>query len=73
MKADLDQLVREIEEVLAAELPEKYRGILREFESFVAEEEFRGAFATLDRACRLPDWHPSTRLLGLREKFMVVF
>ena len=67
------ELVAKIEAVLVRELPAHHQELAMEFGDCVREEKYRAAFAVLDRACRLPDWHAPVSVVGFREKLMVVF
>lgn len=70
---DLNTLIREIIRTLKSELPEKYINDVQEFENLVNRELLRASYNVLDELRRKKDWKPSSKLLGLIERYQMVF
>ena len=70
---NLDALIQEILVTLRAELPEKHRKSIKEFQSLVNQDLMRASYGVLDKICRKSDWHPSVKLLGLLDRYKIVF
>lgn len=66
-------LAKEILIVLKKEVPEKYKLEVEEFQKLVEKRLYRASYAILNNLCKKKDWHPSSKVLGLREKYQVVF
>lgn len=70
---DLDTLIREIIRTLKSEVPDKYVNAIQEFENLVNRELLRASYNVLDELKRKKDWKPSSKLLGLIERYQMVF
>jgi hypothetical protein len=70
---DLDTLIREIIKTLKSEVPDKYINAIQEFENLVNRDLLRASYNVLDELKRKKDWNPSSKLLGLIERYQMVF
>lgn len=70
---DLNTLIREIIRTLKSELPDKYINDVQKFENLVNRELLRASYNVLDELRRKKDWKPSSKLLGLIERYQMVF
>jgi len=70
---NLETLINEIQSLLSKELPEEYRSSLEEFNKLISQDLYRAAYAELDELKRKNNWNPSVQLLGVIERFQVVF
>lgn len=66
-------LINDVIEVLDNELPAKYKDRIRKFKELTSKDLLRASFVVLDDLCKEKDWNHSPRILGLREKYKVVF
>lgn len=69
----LDSLIKELQDLLSEEVPDKYSYTEAEFNKLINEEKYRAAYAELDSLRRKTDFHPSVKLLGAIERFQIVF
>lgn len=70
---DIEKLIDEIKGILKHELPPQYSDSYDKFEELTNRDLLRASFAVLDELRRKKDWHPSLRLLGLIDRYKVVF
>lgn len=70
---DLDTLIIEIIKTLKSEVPDKYINAIQEFENLVNRDLLRASYNVLDELKRKKDWKPSIKLLGLIERYQMVF
>jgi hypothetical protein len=70
---DLDTLIIEIIKTLKSEVPDKYINAIQVFENLVNRDLLRASYNVLDELKRKKDWKPSTKLLGLIERYQMVF
>ena len=70
---ETDRLIDEILDTLKSELPAKYRKAISEFEGLTNKDLLRASYNVIDELCRKKDFHPSTKLLGLRDRYKIVF
>lgn len=70
---EIDILINEILDALKAELPIKYQKAIAEFETLTQKDLLRASYNVIDELCRKNDYHPSPRLLGLKNRYKIVF
>lgn len=70
---DLDTLIIEIIKTLKSEVPDKYLNAIQDFENLVNRDLLRASYNVLDELKRKKDWQPSSKLLGLIERYQMVF
>lgn len=68
-----DVLIKEIQQYLELEVPEKYKEYVYAFNDLVNKELFRASFKSLNDLSHLPDWSPSNSLKKCIERYKVVF
>ncbi len=70
---DIDMLIEDIKKVLKSELPSRYEHYYSEFVKLTDKNLLRASYGLLDELRRKQDWHPSIRLLGLIDRYKIVF
>jgi hypothetical protein len=70
---EIDNLINQIIETLNQELPDQYQEYAKDFELLTGQDLLRASYDILDRLKRKQDWHPSVKLIGLIDRYKVVF
>ena len=70
---DLDKLIVEIIDFLNNELPYELINYKNEFEELVNRNLIRASYKVLDDLCKEKKWKPPVKLLGLLDRYKIVF
>ena len=70
---DIDDLIKEIILTLNSELPLEYESTIKNFKKLVGNDLMRASYDELDAVCRKSNWRPSVKLLGLIDRYKMIF